>query len=101
MKTKEVYDLVKQIPYGKISTYKELGKSLNSKAYQAIGQILKNNKNPELIPCYKIIKSNGEIGGYSGSNLENIKKKIQKLEKEGIKIKNNKIINFKKVLFKF
>jgi methylated-DNA-[protein]-cysteine S-methyltransferase len=97
----KIYELCKKIPKGKVSTYKLIGDKLNSKAYRAIGQALKHNKHPNEIPCFKIIKNNGQIGGYSGNNPKNISKKIKLLNKEGIKVKNNKIINFKKVLYKF
>lgn len=61
------------------------------KGYRAIGQVLKRNPNPNKVPCFKIVKSNGEIGGYCGSDAGNIAEKITKLEKEGIIITKNKI----------
>ena len=94
------YSLLKKIPKGKVITYKELAIALNTKAYRAIGQILKKNKNPETIPCYKVIKTDGNIGGYCGSSQKNINKKIKLLKKDGIKIENNKI-NLDKYLYKF
>jgi O-6-methylguanine DNA methyltransferase len=97
----KVYSLCRKIPKGKISTYKEMGIKLNTKAYRLIGQILKHNKNPIKIPCFKIVKNNGDISGYNGSNIKNISKKIKLLRKEGIIVKNNKIFNFDKVLHKF
>ncbi|MAG45645.1 MAG: cysteine methyltransferase [Nanoarchaeota archaeon] len=87
-----IYKLCKQIPKGKISTYKELGKTLNIKAYQAIGRALKKNPDPENTPCFKIIKSNGEIGGYAGKITgKKIEEKIKRLKSEGIEIKQGKI----------
>jgi len=101
MFAKKVYKLCKKIPKGKVSTYRDIAHKLNTKAYRAVGQALKNNKNPDIIPCFKIIKSDGSIGGYSGNDPKNIKIKIKKLKAEGIIIKNNKIQNLKKVLFNF
>jgi len=101
MFAQKVYNLCKKIPKGKISTYKDIAHKLNTKAYRAVGQALKKNKNPNIIPCFKIIKSDGSIGGYSGNNPKNIKKKIKKLKSEGIIVKNNKVQNFEKILFKF
>lgn len=93
----KVYALTKKIPKGKISTYKELAHVLKSKAYRAIGNAL--NKNPYWpdVPCHRIIKSDGTIGGFS----RGVKEKIDVLRKEGIKVKNKKIIDFEKILFKF
>lgn len=96
----KVYELCKKIPHGRISTYREIAHKLNSKAYRAVGQVLKKNKNPDKVPCFKIIKTNGKIGGYCGSNPNNVKKKIKLLRKEGIIIKDGKI-DISKYLYKF
>jgi|SRR3989344_3834595 len=94
------YSLLQQIPKGKVTTYKSLAKALNSRAYRAIGQIMKRNPNPDLVPCYKVIKSDGSIGGYLGSDIPNIKKKIQLLKKDGIGVEDNKV-NLNKYLHGF
>ncbi len=57
-----------------------------SRAYRAVGNTLNKNQNPK-IPCHRVIKSNGKIGGYKGGT----KKKITLLEKEGIIIKNGEV----------
>ena len=58
---------------------------------------MKKNPFPVIIPCHRVVKSNGEIGGYAYGI--NIKKSM--LVKEGILIKNNKIKNFQKTFFRF
>lgn len=88
---KSCYSLLKKVPKGRVTTYKELAHALNTIAYRAIGQILKKNPSKKTIPCYKVIKNNGEIGGYCGSSSKNIKKKIALLKKDNISIKNNEI----------
>jgi methylated-DNA-[protein]-cysteine S-methyltransferase len=98
----KVYELCKKIPKGKITTYGEIGKALNTKAYRAIGQILRCNPNAPITPCHRVISSSGSIGGFKGKiSGKEIKEKISLLNKEGIQVKNNKIENFKKVLFRF
>lgn len=84
-----VYNLVKKIPKGRVSTYKIIAEKLGCKGYRAVGQALKNNKNPVVIPCHRIIKSDGFLGGYCGKLNNNKKKKL--LKKEGVKITGNKI----------
>lgn len=60
-----VYGVVKNIPKGKVLTYKEVAeKAGNPKAYRAVGNILNKNYNPE-IPCHRVIRSDGKIGGYN------------------------------------
>ena len=88
----KIYRLCKKIPKGKVSTYYHIARALNSKAYRAVGNALNKNKSKE-IPCHRIIKSSGEIGGFARGT----KNKIKLLKKEGIIIKNNKI-NLKKYM---
>ena len=88
----KVYEIVKLIPKGKVMTYKQIGKKINSKAYRAIGQALKNNQDPKNIPCHRVIKSNGEIGGYFGHINDDLsKKKEELLKSEGVKMVNGKV----------
>ena len=93
-----VYNLTKKIPKGNVTTYGIIAQKLNTKAYRAVGNALNKNRSKE-VPCHRVVKSDGCVGGFR-SGVKN-KKKI--LKKEGIKInnKNNKIIGFKKVLFRF
>lgn len=93
----KVLALTKKIPKGKVTTYKEIAKALKTKAYRAVGKALKNNKTPITIPCHRVVSSDGTLGGYKGKL--NSKEKIRLLKKEGIEIKDNKIIDFKKKLF--
>ena len=94
----KVLNLTKKIPKGRITTYKEIAKALKTKAYRVIGTALRKNKKPIIIPCHRVVNSDGTVGGYKG--IKNSKEKIKLLKKEGIKIKNNKI-NLKKYLFRF
>lgn len=81
---KKVYAIVKKIPRGKTKSYKEIAEKLKTSP-RAVGQALKVNPFAPIVPCHRVIKSNGEIGGYNGNNPENIKKKIAMLRKEGIR----------------
>ena len=98
----KVWEACKKIPKGKVSTYQEIAKFLDSKAYRAIGQALKRNPYAPKVPCHRVVKTNGTIGGFMGKTKgSEITKKINILSKEGISVKNNNIENFEKVLFKF
>ncbi|HME86904.1 MAG TPA: MGMT family protein [Candidatus Nanoarchaeia archaeon] len=100
--SEKVYAIVKRIPKGKISTYKDIGIALHTKAYRSIGSVLKRNPNAPHVPCHRVVASDGSIGGYMGMKSgKNIKTKIAMLQKEGITIKNNKIFDFKNVKIKF
>jgi O-6-methylguanine DNA methyltransferase len=85
--SKKVYEIVRRIPRGEVLSYKMVAeKTGNPKAWRAVGDILNKNKDPK-IPCHRVIRSNGEIGGYK----EGRKKKIALLKKEGVKIKNKMV----------
>ena len=77
--TDKVYAVVREIPEGEVLTYKQVAKKAGSPgAYRAVGNIL--NKNFDLkIPCHRVIRSNGTLGGYNRG--EEAKIKILKKEK--------------------
>jgi len=85
------YEVLKKVPKGKVTTYKNIAKALHSKAYRAVGMAM--NKNPSSfldggkIPCHRVIKSDGSVGKFA----KGTHKKIKMLEAEGIEIKNGKI----------
>ena len=94
---KRCYQKLALIPKGMISSYAEIAKSLDSNGYRAVGNAMAKNPHPVSVPCHRIIKSDGTLGGYALG----ISKKIQLLKKEGIKIKNNKVIDFESKFFRF
>ena len=74
----KVYSIVRKIPKGKMMTYKQVAElSGRPLAYRAVGSVLNKNKSPK-IPCHRVVRSDGKIGGYNkGTNL-----KIKLLKKE-------------------
>jgi methylated-DNA-[protein]-cysteine S-methyltransferase len=94
----DVYVLLSKIPSGKVSTYGDIARALgHPKAARAIGRIIANNPNPISIPCHRVVKSNGEIGGFAYG--EQMKREI--LEKEGIKFQNRIVENFEEQSLSF
>ncbi|MBC8436616.1 MAG: MGMT family protein [Candidatus Omnitrophica bacterium] len=62
---KKVYKVVLAISMGQVRTYKWVArKAGRPKAYRAVGQILKNNPYPLIIPCHRVVKSDNSCGGY-------------------------------------
>lgn len=81
-----------RIPKGKVTTYAELARALGKPdAQRAVGQALKRNENAPAIPCHRVVRSDGNLGGYSGREEKMIRKKLMLLKKEGIEIKKGKI----------
>ena len=91
-----VYNKVRKIPYGKVSTYGAIAHALSSRAYRAVGNAMNKNPNAPEVPCHRVIKSTGEIGGFASG----IKNKIILLKKEGVIIQDKKI-DLKKYRYNF
>ena len=89
---KKCYEKISLIPRGMITTYSEIANSLNSNAYRAVGNAMAKNPNLISVPCHRVIRSDGSLGGYALG----IDKKIQLLNTEGIIVKNNQVVDYKK-----
>ncbi len=90
------YALLRKVPKGKVTTYKDLAEAMKTKAYRAVGNAMNKNPYAPKVPCHRVIKSNGEIGGFASGT----KNKIKMLKSEGIIIENGKI-NLDRYGFKF
>ncbi len=94
IKNEDVYELLKKIPAGKVTTYGDLAKALgNPSASRIVGKILGQNPNPIQVPCHRVIMSNGKLGGYAYGTA----KKRGLLENEGLSFTNGIVGEFKKV----
>jgi methylated-DNA-[protein]-cysteine S-methyltransferase len=92
----DVYTLLTEIPPGKVSTYRDIATALGRpKASRLIGRIIANNPNPISVPCHRVVKSNGEIGGF----MYGEQKKREILEKEGIIFQGTFVKNFEESRF--
>ena len=86
--SKQVLKLTRKIPRGKVTTYSEMARALgNPKASRAVGNALNRNKLPDLIPCYRVVRSDGSVGGYASG----AKEKIRRLRRDGIGIEKGKV----------
>ncbi len=95
---KEIYKKLLEVPEGKITTYGELAKAVGfTNGQRAIGRIMNKNPYPVIIPCHRVVKSDGKVGGYAyGEEI-----KIKMLKKEGIKIKDGKILDLENTIYRF
>ncbi len=90
------YSLVKQIPKGKVSTYGALARALGDiRASRAVGRMLNQNPYWPVVPCHRVVMSDGSLGGF-GTGID---KKIKLLANEGVKVTDNYIVDFEGVLF--
>jgi O-6-methylguanine DNA methyltransferase len=83
---KMVWAEIKKIPIGKTITYKELAIKINRpKAYRAVANACSSNPMLISIPCHRVIRSDGKLGGYMGQKGVERKRKI--LKEEGVILK--------------
>lgn len=76
---KKVLSLTNSIPRGRVESYGSIAKKLGiPKGARAVGQALAYNPFPIIIPCHRVIKSDGSIGGFGG-NID-LKRKLLKIE---------------------
>ena len=82
----EVWKILMEIPYGEVTTYRNIAKQLikrtgvKNMSSQAVGGAVGHNPISIIIPCHRVVGSNGSLTGYSGG----IEKKIQLLTLEGV-----------------
>ncbi len=95
-----VYILISLIPPGYVTSYGSIARTLGVSP-RLVAWCLKNNKQPIVIPCHRVVHSNLELGGYTGASRE-FKKKL--LEVEGVvvdskeRISRNHFIDIKELL---
>jgi methylated-DNA-[protein]-cysteine S-methyltransferase len=79
---KSVQNRMSEIPYGSVTTYGEIARQIGCKSAQAVGGAVGRNPISIIIPCHRVIGSNGGLTGYGGG----IPRKIKLLELEGIDV---------------
>ena len=93
----QCYEALKKVPPGSVISYGGLAEMIGRpNAHRAVGSAMNKNPFAPIVPCHRVVKSNGELGGFAGD----INLKIKRLQEEVVKVSNNKIVNFQSVLFK-
>jgi methylated-DNA-[protein]-cysteine S-methyltransferase len=93
---------MENIPKGKVTTYGLIARKLKTKAYRAVGNACRRNPYAPRVPCHRVVRSDGTIGGFGGKTTgKTVERKIKLLRRENVEIVNGRIIGFEKVLFRF
>ena len=80
-----VWNYLRKIPKGKVKTYLDVAKAIGKpRAFRAVANAIGKNPYPIKIPCHRVIRSDGALGGYSGRG--GIKQKLKLLRSEKVKI---------------
>lgn len=92
----ECYNILKKVPKGKVTTYKNIARALNSKAYRTVGTAMNKNPYAPKVPCHRVVNSDGKVGKFAHGTA----KKVKMLRSEGVDVVDGKI-DLKKFGFKF
>jgi O-6-methylguanine DNA methyltransferase len=93
-----VYAKTKLVPYGRVTSYGQIAKAMgNPRASRAVGNALNCNPYAPAVPCHRVVRSDGKIGGFA----HGAKVKAGLLTKEGVRIRDGKVVDFEKKLFIF
>ena len=88
--TQKVYQVASKIPKGKVATYGQIARLAgNAKAARAVGMAMRSNTDRALVPCHRVVASDGKLTGYAFGNGINTKKEM--LKKEGVVFKENSV----------
>ncbi|MAN29012.1 MULTISPECIES: MGMT family protein [Mesonia] len=94
----KVYQVARQIPYGKVTTYGAIAKAIGAaKSARMVGYAMNGAGEREDVPAHRVVNRKGVLTGkhhFSGTNLMQ-----QLLESEGVQVKDNQIQNFQEVLW--
>ncbi|UCE45207.1 MAG: endonuclease V [Methanobacteriota archaeon] len=94
----EVYELVSQVPEGMVTTYGEVAKALgDSIAARFVGLAMSMNTDVARVPCRRVVRSNGGLGGYTSP--KGVAEKARLLKNEGITIRNGRVADLERHLF--
>lgn len=94
-----VYEATSQIPKGRVSTYGDIAAALGDKvAARAVGEILSHNPTPIVVPCHRIVYSDGAVGWYAGHG-KGTNRKAELLRSEGLAIRDGHVASFDRVRF--
>lgn len=95
---KQVYDLVKKVPTGKVTTYGEIAKALGTKDARRVGQALHANPSGEETPCHRVVNKEGRLApGYAFGGPNEQK---EKLLSEGVTFRDEMHVDLKKCMIK-
>jgi len=93
----QCYALLKQIPEGKVTTYREMANAMGTRAWRAVGTAMARNSDLIITPCHRVVRSDGSVGQYAlGAS-----KKVELLEDEGVKIVDGKVKNLEQFFHRF
>lgn len=82
---RRIFQALLQVPRGRVTTYGALGRAVGCSSAQAVGQALRRNPCAPSIPCHRVVRSDGSLGGFSGHSCgPEVQRKYALLCEEGV-----------------
>jgi len=95
---KETYDLVAQVPEGRVTTYGDVARALGDiVASRFVGLAMSQNDDIKRVPCRRVVQSDGFVGGYTPGGPT---KKSRLLRAEGVAVRNGYVVDLEKIVFR-
>lgn len=94
-----VYNALRLIPKGRVTTYSAIAGYLKTKAIRAVGTAVAKNPNAPETPCHRVVPSTGKLGNYSGDGGVEMKRRL--LMEEGVLLDNDIILDFANIVYDF
>lgn len=94
-----VWEALKSIPEGRVTTYGDIARYLNTEAVRAVGTAVGKNPFAPEVPCHRVVLADGRIGQYSGEG--GVAGKTALLESEGVIVQNGRIVGFDALRYRF
>ncbi len=91
------YDVLQQVPEGKVTTYSDLAQAMGTRAWRAVGSAMAKNEQLITIPCHRVVRSDGSIGQYALG----AEKKAEFLSDEGVMVRNGKVQSLERYRHRF
>lgn len=85
--SERVWALTSRIPRGKVTTYGQIARKLNTRAYRAVGGALHRNPYAPAVPCHRVVGSDGRLTGFAGG----VARKRKLLASEGVSVSKDKV----------
>ncbi|MEX0776494.1 MAG: MGMT family protein [Phycisphaeraceae bacterium] len=92
----KVWALCARVPAGKVTTYGAIARALGTRAYRAVGNAMNRNPYSPVVPCHRVVGSDGSLTGFAGG----LKKKTAMLRAEGVAMRGQRVdldVSFVKV----
>lgn len=82
--------LLQLVPPGAVTTYGSLARVLGTSP-RAVGSMLRSNRSPITVPCHRVVRSDGDVGGYTMDSRGSREFKLRLLELEGVRLRGGRV----------